>query len=107
LLRAELIALHGAGSKGGAQFYMECAQIKVVGGTTPAKKASTVAFPGTYKVTLPFPSLLLLQGSTRVSVSLGQLIKNTAKPIVNANFDKGHRSGHIVQPVQHTSTDEL
>lgn len=49
LLRAEMIALHGASSYPGAQLYMECAQINVVGGTA-AKSPSTVSFPGAYKV---------------------------------------------------------
>lgn len=49
LLRAEMIALHGAGSYPGAQFYMECAQINVVGGTGTGSP-STVSFPGAYKV---------------------------------------------------------
>jgi hypothetical protein len=48
LLRAEMIALHGAGSYPGAQFYLECAQINVIGGTG-AKKPSTVSLPGAYK----------------------------------------------------------
>ncbi|KAG4425391.1 hypothetical protein IFR04_001541 [Cadophora malorum] len=52
LLRAELIALHGAGSPAGAQFYMECAQINVSGGTGTASPA-TVAFPGTYSASDP------------------------------------------------------
>ncbi|PNH41928.1 hypothetical protein VD0002_g5824, partial [Verticillium dahliae] len=52
LLRAEMIALHGAGSYPGAQFYMECAQINVVGGTGTANPA-TVSFPGAYKGTDP------------------------------------------------------
>lgn len=52
LLRGELIALHSAGSSGGAQFYMECAQINVSGGTGTATP-STVAFPGAYKATDP------------------------------------------------------
>ena len=47
LLRAEMIALHGAASYPGAQFYMECAQINVVGGTGTANP-STVSFPGAY-----------------------------------------------------------
>ncbi|KAI5778032.1 glycoside hydrolase family 61 protein [Geopyxis carbonaria] len=52
LLRAELIALHGASSKAGAQFYMECAQINIKGGgsTSPSP---TVAFPGAYSATDP------------------------------------------------------
>lgn len=49
LLRAEMIALHGASNYPGAQFYMECAQINVVGGTG-AKTPSTVSFPGAYAV---------------------------------------------------------
>jgi len=52
LLRAELIALHAANEEGGAQFYMECAQINVSGGSgseTPA----TVSIPGTYSATDP------------------------------------------------------
>jgi len=47
LLRAEMLALHAAGNYPGAQFYMECAQINVVGGTG-AKTPSTVSFPGAY-----------------------------------------------------------
>ncbi|KAH9212531.1 glycosyl hydrolase family 61-domain-containing protein [Leptodontidium sp. 2 PMI_412] len=52
LLRAEVIALHGAGSSGGAQFYMECAQINVTGGTA-AKTPATVSLPGAYKANDP------------------------------------------------------
>ena len=49
LLRAEMLALHAAGSYPGAQFYQECAQVRISGGTG-AKKPSTVSFPGAYKV---------------------------------------------------------
>ncbi|OCL14159.1 lytic polysaccharide monooxygenase [Glonium stellatum] len=51
LLRAEIIALHGASSYPGAQLYMECAQINVTGGgnATP----SGVNFPGAYAGTDP------------------------------------------------------
>lgn len=51
LLRHEMIALHGAVTYPGAQFYMECAQIQITGGgsTSPA----TVSFPGAYKGTDP------------------------------------------------------
>ncbi|TDZ38035.1 putative endo-beta-1,4-glucanase D [Colletotrichum spinosum] len=48
LLRAEMIALHGASSYPGAQLYMECAQINLVGGTG-AKSPSTASIPGIYK----------------------------------------------------------
>ncbi|KAF8300473.1 hypothetical protein DL93DRAFT_2188177 [Clavulina sp. PMI_390] len=51
-LRAEIIALHAASSYPGAQFYMECAQINVVGSTGTATP-STVSFPGAYSGTDP------------------------------------------------------
>ncbi|KAK1831269.1 glycosyl hydrolase family 61-domain-containing protein [Podospora conica] len=53
LLRAEMIALHGAGSSGGAQLYMECAQINITGGTGSAVPSKTVSFPGAYKANDP------------------------------------------------------
>ncbi|KAJ3550896.1 hypothetical protein NMY22_g151 [Coprinellus aureogranulatus] len=51
LMRVELIALHGASNYPGAQFYMECAQLRITGGgnTNPP----TVSFPGAYKGTDP------------------------------------------------------
>jgi len=52
LLRPELIALHGASNTNGAQFYMECAQINVTGGTG-AKTPATVSLPGAYKASDP------------------------------------------------------
>lgn len=52
LLRAEMIALHGAGSQAGAQFYMECAQINIVGGTGTATP-KTYSIPGIYKANDP------------------------------------------------------
>ncbi|KAJ4301997.1 hypothetical protein N0V88_002128 [Collariella sp. IMI 366227] len=52
LLRAEMIALHGAQNYPGAQFYMECAQLNVVGGSG-SKTPSTVSFPGAYQGTDP------------------------------------------------------
>ena len=52
LLRVELIALHSAGNYPGAQFYMECAQINVTGGSG-SKTPATVSFPGAYHGTDP------------------------------------------------------
>lgn len=46
LLRAEAIALHAAGSSGGAQFYMTCYQISVTG--TGSAAPDTVSLPGAY-----------------------------------------------------------
>jgi cellulase len=51
LLRAELIALHGASNYPGAQLYMECAQLNIRGGGN--KQPATVSFPGAYKPTDP------------------------------------------------------
>jgi hypothetical protein len=48
LLRVEHIALHSAGSTGGAQFYISCAQIKVENGGS-GSPGPMIAFPGGYK----------------------------------------------------------
>ncbi|KAI0337490.1 glycoside hydrolase family 61 protein [Trametopsis cervina] len=52
LLRHEIIALHAASSYPGAQFYMECAQLSITGGTG-TKTPATVSFPGAYHGTDP------------------------------------------------------
>ncbi|KAK1981813.1 family 61 glycosyl hydrolase [Colletotrichum cereale] len=52
LLRVEIIALHNAPSQGGAQFYMECAQIRVTGSGTNSG-SNFVSFPGAYSATHP------------------------------------------------------
>ncbi|KAK5661622.1 hypothetical protein OQA88_9722 [Cercophora sp. LCS_1] len=48
LLRAEMVALHGARSTNGAQLYMECAQIEITGGDGTANP-KTYSIPGIYK----------------------------------------------------------
>lgn len=68
LLRAELIALHGASSYPGAQFYMECAQINVTGGGSASP--ATVSFPGAYAGSDPGITINVSRSiSSRVSVS--------------------------------------
>ncbi|KAL6702691.1 hypothetical protein ACN47E_001238 [Coniothyrium glycines] len=52
LLRVEHIALHSAGTVGGAQFYISCAQLKVQNGGNGAP-GPLVSFPGAYKATDP------------------------------------------------------
>ncbi|KAG8833266.1 hypothetical protein FRC17_011041 [Serendipita sp. 399] len=47
LLRVEHIALHGAGSAGGSQHYISCAQLKVTGGGS-GNPGPLVSFPGAY-----------------------------------------------------------
>ncbi|KAF9876126.1 hypothetical protein CkaCkLH20_06572 [Colletotrichum karsti] len=51
LLRAETVALHAAGSEGGAQYYMSCYQLKIESSGTA--KPAGVSFPGAYKATDP------------------------------------------------------
>src|SRR5690606_34410032 len=51
LLRTEVIALHVAGSPGGAQHYVSCFQLKVTGGGSA--NPSGVSFPGAYSASDP------------------------------------------------------
>ncbi|CEL58831.1 putative endo-beta-1,4-glucanase D OS=Aspergillus niger (strain CBS 513,88 / FGSC A1513) GN=eglD PE=3 SV=1 [Rhizoctonia solani AG-1 IB] len=51
LLRVEHVALHGASTVGGAQFYISCAQINVTGGGSG--NPSKVSIPGAYSATDP------------------------------------------------------
>ncbi|KAH8900954.1 hypothetical protein GQ53DRAFT_675788 [Thozetella sp. PMI_491] len=53
LLRAEHIGLHSAGSAGGAQFYISCAQIRVSGGSGTYAPKNLVSFPGAFEATDP------------------------------------------------------
>jgi len=52
LFRVEHIGLHSAGSAGGAQFYISCAQITVEGGGN-GSPGPLVSFPGAYKASDP------------------------------------------------------
>ncbi|KAL0933853.1 glycosyl hydrolase family 61 [Colletotrichum truncatum] len=52
LMRVEIIALHGASSQGGAQFYMGCAQIRVTGSGSNTG-SSFASFPGAYSASHP------------------------------------------------------
>ncbi|CAN8103905.1 unnamed protein product [Discula destructiva] len=62
LLRAEAIALHTAGSAGGAQFYMTCYQLTVTGTGTAAPES--VAFPGAYSANDPGILINIYQAMT-------------------------------------------
>ncbi|KAG9101764.1 hypothetical protein FRC06_002675 [Ceratobasidium sp. 370] len=52
LLRHEILALHVAGTLGGAQFYPSCTQVKITGSGTKALPTG-IALPGAYKATDP------------------------------------------------------
>lgn len=48
LMRVEHIALHTAETYPGAQFYVECAQLRVTGGSASSVPGPTVKIPGVY-----------------------------------------------------------
>ncbi|KAH6850774.1 glycosyl hydrolase family 61-domain-containing protein [Chaetomium sp. MPI-CAGE-AT-0009] len=52
LMRVELLALHSASAPGGAQFYMECAQVEITGSGTNSG-SNFVSFPGAYPANHP------------------------------------------------------
>ncbi|KAH7090772.1 glycosyl hydrolase family 61-domain-containing protein [Paraphoma chrysanthemicola] len=53
LLRSEMLALHGAQTVGGGQFYIGCAQLKVSSSSTSGTCGPTISLPGAYKATDP------------------------------------------------------
>lgn len=48
LLRSEMLALHGAQTVGGAQFYIGCAQLKITGTGSDGACGPTISLPGAY-----------------------------------------------------------
>ena len=52
LFRIEHIGLHSAGSSGGAQLYISCAQLSITGGTA-TYKPDLMSFPGAYSASDP------------------------------------------------------
>jgi hypothetical protein len=50
LIRAEIIALHLADKRGGVEFYGNCIQVNVKGGSGSLAGAKTVKFPGAYSL---------------------------------------------------------
>ncbi|KAK8024345.1 lytic polysaccharide monooxygenase [Apiospora rasikravindrae] len=83
LLRAEMIALHAAGSSGGAQLYMECAQINIKGGKATASP-QTYSIPGIYKANDPglLVNIYSMGSSSYVIPGTPSLTFTTQSPIV-------------------------
>ena len=52
-MRSDVIALYHASKYPGAEFYVECAQLNVIGGSGDEDPESTVQFPGAYKASDP------------------------------------------------------
>lgn len=80
LMKVEIIALHGAFQEGAAQFYTECAQVKVTGSgtSTPA----TVSFPGAYSASHPGILIGIYDGSGQPSNS-GQPYTVPGPPVLD------------------------
>ncbi|EIN08693.1 hypothetical protein PUNSTDRAFT_154785 [Punctularia strigosozonata HHB-11173 SS5] len=79
LLKAEVIALHVAGSLGGAQFYTSCYQLQVGGSGTASP--STVMFPGAYAATDPGILINIYQSLTDYTIP-GPTPYGTTSPTV-------------------------
>ena len=82
LLRAEHIAIHGAGTLLGSQFYMSCAQISVSGGTG-AKPSPVGTFPGICKCLLQLTSNLSDRVIVDAQTDPGILFEPYWPPVVN------------------------
>lgn len=82
LIRAEIIALHLADKRGGVEFYGNCIQVNVKGGSGSLTGAATAKFPGGYSLDdkgihvnvfnkglkYTFPGPALFKGSSAASV---------------------------------------
>ncbi|KAK3486662.1 glycosyl hydrolase family 61-domain-containing protein [Neurospora hispaniola] len=102
LLRAEMIALHAASSTAGAQLYMECAQINIVGGTGTALPSTTYSIPGIYKATDPG----LLVNIYSMSPSSTYTIPGPAKFTCSANGGGGGGGSTTAKPASSTTTSK-
>ncbi|KAF2010034.1 carbohydrate-binding module family 1 protein [Aaosphaeria arxii CBS 175.79] len=99
LLRVELLALHSAGQSGQAQFYMECAQIKITGSGT-SKGSNFVSFPGAYKSN--DPGILLSIYDTTGQPYMGgkpYQIPGPAPLVCGADSGSGGQTPEVTPPV--------
>ncbi|KAG9092409.1 hypothetical protein FRC06_000114 [Ceratobasidium sp. 370] len=92
LIRAEVIALHVAGSVGGAQLYMSCYQISVTGGGSA--NPATVKFPGAYSPTDPGILFDLYGGYTSYTIP--------GPPVYVPGSSSGGGGGTTVKPTSTT-----
>lgn len=86
LIRAEAVALHAAGSSGGAQFYMTCYQVTVTG--SGSATPDTVSIPGAYDASDPGILINIYQTLTAYEapgpeVYSGGSTKSAGAPCVN------------------------
>ena len=117
-----MIALHGAGSSGGAQLYvslllsptrqqqltpsqMECAQINITGGSGSAVPAKTVSFPGAYKANDPglLISIYTMTSSSKYIVPGPEVFTCSGSGATSPPAQGGNTGGGSVQTTMVTS----
>lgn len=87
LLRVELLALHSASKAGEAQFYMECAQIRVTGSGN-SDGGSKVSFPGAYSSNDP-GVLISIYDSTGQPTNGGRPYVIPGPPVMSCGSGSG------------------
>ncbi|KAH9205848.1 glycosyl hydrolase family 61-domain-containing protein [Leptodontidium sp. 2 PMI_412] len=109
LIRAEEIALHAAGSSGGAQFYMSCYQVHVQG--TGSATPTGVSFPGAYSATDPGILINIYNGvdvyqipGPDVYVSGGGAAAPAPAPVASSSAAAPVASATAVVPVASSSS---
>ncbi|KAH7389166.1 glycoside hydrolase family 61 protein [Cadophora sp. MPI-SDFR-AT-0126] len=116
LIRAEEIALHAAGSAGGAQFYMSCYQVHVEG--TGSATPTGVSFPGAYSATdpgiliniyngvdvyqIPGPEVYVIVSSSSapVATSAPVAVETSAAPVASSTVVASPIQTSIASPVE-------
>ncbi|MCJ1313016.1 hypothetical protein MMC25_006692, partial [Agyrium rufum] len=107
LLRAEVMALHVAGSPGGAQIYASCYQLTVTGGGSASP--ALVLFPGAYKATDPGVLINIYQSLTTYvnpgpTIYAGGSTKSAGSPCnVLSSVGSGSAPTSVAPPPKPTS----
>jgi hypothetical protein len=103
LVRQEIIALQNAITKGGAQFYPSCTQIRV-GGSQTGTPDQTVSFPGAYSDTDLgiFDPNIYTPGSPYIFP--GGPVSNLASSSDMSTFNGGQNNGNQTTPASPANT---
>ncbi|KAI9452113.1 glycosyl hydrolase family 61-domain-containing protein [Lactarius psammicola] len=103
LVRHEIIALHLAVSRGGAEFYPSCTQIRV-GGSQSGTPDQTVSFPGAYNDNDPGIFVPNVYDTNSPYDFPGPPVSNLASPADSLNTNGGDQSSSSVSPATTTTT---
>ncbi|KAG8959086.1 hypothetical protein FRC03_008468 [Tulasnella sp. 419] len=94
LIRHEIIGLHIAGEKGGAEFYPSCAQITVSGGQDGSLPSDeTVRFPGAYTPTDPGILVNAFDASKPYQFPGGDVVRLSGSHSDGGNNDNNNNNG--------------